>query len=374
MIGIIGGYGEVGVQAALRLAEWGRLPLRIGGRNAAAVQAGRSGRLSAAEWQTVDIADERSLNSFADGCALLVNCAGPSFELSARLAGFCSRNGYLLVDAGLAQGAEAAGSGQEARGKGGSWPKESFLYAAGAMPGLSGLLPRWLARSMDTVRTLRCITGGLDTFTAAAAEDYLVGVMGAENEPLAAWKDGARRSAALSKQNAVRLPLYAREVTLYPYMDREAELVAGSLKLHDGEWYLAVDGTSVPAVLETARPQFAADRSGAIERLRRASGLDAAGRRSYIHFLIQAEGLRGGRPAARTLALRAESPSQLTGAAVAAAAMAAVEGGLPPQATPLAEIPDPDTIVSLLRRQSGLELQVLEGTIEDLLREEEGEL
>ncbi len=366
MIGIIGGYGDVGLQAARTLQAWGQYPLRLGGRNPAGARASLEAEFPRAEWAGVDIEDHRSLASFLAGCRLIVNCAGPSHRTAARVAEICLAEGCHHVDAGVDKSLAALR---------GTPQNTAVVYAAGAVPGLSGLLPRWLAKSFERVETLVFYSGALDGFTASAAEDYLAGVADRDNEPLAAWKNGARRPAALRRRTGTALPFFPRQVTLYPYLDAEAELVAVSLALRDGEWYMAVDGSHVPPVLEAVSAQFAADPRGAVGRLGTAAGLDAAGRRKYINLLVQLGGIKDGAPAVRTLVLRAGRPSVLTGAVAAAAGIAVLEGEIPPGVRSLAELPDPDRIMVRLNGDKAVSrLQVLESSVDELLQGVEGEV
>lgn len=367
MIGIIGAYGDVGLNAARMLYEWGKHPLRMGGRNAQGAKELYSGEFPQAEWLNVDIEDEQSLYAFVQGCTLIVNCAGPSYRTAARVAQACLEKSCRLVDAGVDKSMEALGreSGRPL----------TVLYGAGATPGLSALLPRWLGQAFDRVDSLVCYTGVLNRFTAAAAQDYLAGVSGSDNQPLAAWKDGICRPSALRRKQQVRLPFFPREVTLYPYIDREARFVASTLSLRDGEWYITGDGRHVPAVLDEARLAFSTDRQYAVKRLCEASALDSAGRQNYIRFLLQLIGSSSGSPIARTLILEAGQTSLLTGATAGAAAMAVLEGEVAAGVRPLAEISDPAKVVDRLRSANCInQFHVADGRLEDLLQAAEGEL
>lgn len=366
MIGIIGGYGDVGMQAARMLKAWGKQPLRIGGRNPELARLNYAQEFPQAEWMGIDIEDNRSVESFLNGCKLIVNCAGPSHRTAARVARISMEKGCHHVDAGIDKGLEAMRA----------IPQNTVvLYAAGATPGLSGLLPRWLAKSFDAVDSLLYYYGALDRFTATAAEDYLAGVSSPDNRPLAAWKNGACQFAALSRKSGNKLPLFLREVTLYPYFDAEAEFVSTSLALRDGEWYIAVDGTHVPTILEGVRAQFLLDSKGAVNRLCTATELDSFGQHKYMNFIIQCAGFKDGVAITRTLLLQAGRPADLTGSVIASAAIVVLEGDIPAGVRPLAEIPDPVQVISRLSRAECISrLNVVEGSVEQLLHIVEGEI
>ena len=366
MIGIIGGYGDVGLEAVKSLAQWGKSPLRIGGRNPAEARKRLGGALPQAEWRELDLEDARSLAAFAADCELVLNCAGPSHRASARVARLCASLGCHYVDAGddpmfREMRAEAT--------------DRVILYAAGASPGLSGLLPRWLAGTFDdTVHSLWYCMGSLDRFTASAAEDYLAGIAGGANEPLAAWRDGARRPSAAQRRSGVALPGWSRDIALYPYMDEEAEEVASTLSLRDGEWHIAVDGTATTRVLEEARAQFATEPGTAVRRLCEATALDSAGRSPYMHLIVQLAGRAGGTECTRTLLVQADRPAAMTGRTAAAAARAVLEGEIPAGVRPLAGIPDPEPVARRLREDRSTRWTVINRSVAEMMETEEGEI
>ncbi len=364
MIGIIGGYGDVGLEAARAFLKLGKSNLKIGGRNPQAVSSEIRSEFSTAEWAAVDIHNVQSLASFCQDCNLIVNCAGPSSRFSARVAQLCLEKGCHCVDAGTD---DKLATLQEQSGE------TVVIHAAGAIPGLSGLLPRWLGASFDKVDSLISYTGMLDEFTAAAAEDYLAGVIKA-NKPLAAWQDGECMIGVLRKQKA-ELPFFPHEVTLYPYFDKETEFVAKSLGLHDGKWYLANEGSRVAALLEEISIQFWTNPKAAVERICQASKLDAAGREKYLRFIMQLDGFIHGSKATRTLVLQAEKPSAVIGSAAAAAGVAVLAGNVPAGVRPLSEIAALNIVIDKLQELGCQSMfKVVDLSIEQLLQPMEGEL
>ncbi|QDR79898.1 saccharopine dehydrogenase NADP-binding domain-containing protein [Sporomusa termitida] len=366
MIGVIGGYGDVGLQAVRMLQKWGKVRLKIGGRNPAEARKNLGVEFAETEWVPVDAENVQSVEHFLAGCELVINCTGPSSRLGGRVAGMCLAKGCHHIDAGV---------NKELESLHGAPYNTISLYAAGAVPGLSGLLPRWLAKSFDQLESMLCYIGSLDRFTASAAEDYLAGASGRGNKPLAAWQNGSCRLSVLRRRERIQLPFFAREVTLYPYFDQEAEFVASSLLLNNGEWYIASDGKQVSSLLEEVCGQFLTERETAIRRLCRASEIDSAGRQRYINFIIQLSGKINGCRIDRTLVLQADRPAVLTGLAAAAAGMAVLAGEIPPGVCPLAEIVDPCSVVTRLVNANGIkQLKVFEGPIEQLLQQVEGEI
>lgn len=364
MIGIIGGYGDVGLEAARAFLKFGKSNLKIGGRNPQSVSREIKSEFSDAKWVAVDIHHTGSLAAFCQDCKLIINCAGPSSKLSIRVAQLCLEKGCHCVDTGTDDKLETL---QEKSGK------TIVIHAAGAIPGLSGLLPRWLGASFDQVDSLISYTGILDRFTISAAEDYLAG--GIEtNKPLATWQDGGCATRGLKKKK-IELPFFSREVHLYPYCDKETEFVAKSLGLNDGKWYLVNEGSRVAALLEEIRIQFLTEPKTAVERICQASKLDAAGRAKYLRFIMQLDGLINGRKATRTFVFQAENPSAVIGSVTAAAGMAVLEGSVPTGVSALSRIANLNAVIDKLQKLGCQNMfKVFDLSIEQLSQPIEGEL
>ncbi|MFF3441517.1 saccharopine dehydrogenase NADP-binding domain-containing protein [Streptosporangium sp. NPDC002721] len=305
MIGIVGGYGAVGGAAARLLAGHG---VRVGGRDLEAARRFVSEELGGrGEAWEVDAYDEAGLARFCRGCTVVVNCAGPSYLLLDRVARASFLAGADYVD--------AAGDGPvfdrlAATGTAGA----TAVLSAGMLPGLTGLLPRHLARFAGAgPHRLDVYTGGLDRLTPAAAGDVLLSGRGDHGEALAAWRGGGTVSRALSPAYGVELPYFHGPVTAYPFLGTEAARVAGELGLEEARWYNVITGDRVLAAMSAA--VSAAD-------LMRVAELELAGRTPYYVLLFQLSGPGS----TRTMALRAADSYELTAAVVAHTTEAVLRG------------------------------------------------
>ncbi|MFV1478372.1 hypothetical protein [Serratia marcescens] len=292
MIGILGGFGAVGREVARILHRWGETSLRVGGRHPQPV--------SWAQSCYVDVSDEESLMAFATDCRLIVNCAAPSARLSQQVANRLHAAGIPLVDAG---GIDCPAALKPQVGQ----HPVSALFAAGALPGLSGILPVWLARTLERVDALHCWFGVFDRFTPGGAEDYLEGVLRTPASP----------HSLPRRQSNVILPFFPRPVLLQPYEDEESRRVTEQLEIRYSRWYLALDGEHLARALETAR---VLPREAAIQAVVEGATLDVAGRHKWVNFLIQVDGVRQGASTTLTLLLRAPGIAQLTAACAATCA------------------------------------------------------
>ncbi|MGM0353113.1 saccharopine dehydrogenase NADP-binding domain-containing protein, partial [Streptomyces sp. ECR3] len=152
VIGVLGASGAVGRAAVHALRALGHTGLRLGGRTPSALCAvaqEEPGRYDETVWADADA--PQGLRAFTEGCHTVLNCAGPTYRLRATVASAALAAGAHCVDvAGDDPAAEdLSKDGDPAR------DGRTVVLSAGALPGLSSLLPRWLAgQGLDTVSAL----------------------------------------------------------------------------------------------------------------------------------------------------------------------------------------------------------------------------
>ncbi|TCK25719.1 saccharopine dehydrogenase NADP-binding domain-containing protein [Pseudonocardia endophytica] len=350
VVGILGGYGTVGRATAHHLRTWAgaSVRLRIGGRRADAASAFVSAELGGdAEAVGVDLDSPSELDRFADGCAVVVNCAGPSRRAYDRAARAARDAGAGYVDAA---GEEPLRDRLADPASG--WRGPAVLNA-GMFPGLSGLLPRCLYRAerFDRADRLLGYVGGIDRFTPGAAGDYVESLFSGSSEGGVAWRGGVRTPNALRRLTGVELPFFPDAVTAQPGLTSEVDTLVEALHLSDVDWYNVFPGDRVLDVLRRIQGTAPADRdvAAATGELIAAAELDRAGRRSYQLFVYQLEGTIDGGRAVRTLVLRGEDGYGLSGMVTALAAVEVLEGAVPDGAHFAADVLDPDRTWSWVR-------------------------
>jgi Saccharopine dehydrogenase NADP binding domain len=339
-VGILGGYGGVGRVAAVRLHSWGVRRQRIGGRHPERALP-LIAKTAGGEAEAVDADDPGSLARFCEGCAVVVNCAGPSSHLLDRVARAALAAGADYVDAG---GDDAVYDRLADRdlARGG----RTVQLSAGMVPGLSGLLPRHLAATFDRVTRLTAYVGGRGRMTATAAADYLAASGGGSGASLASWTRGARVPLSLTPLRGVELPFFGSGLTAYPYLSKETERLASDLGISEVRWYTVFDGENLPRSLARHRGMSGGQ---AVADLVRAASLDAFGRHPYQVMVFQLDGESGGRPRSRTLVVRGCDANELTGTTTALAALATLREEVPPGLHFAAQALDPGTTLRRLR-------------------------
>ncbi|MGW0915201.1 saccharopine dehydrogenase NADP-binding domain-containing protein [Streptomyces sp. NPDC002784] len=371
-LAVLGGYGAVGSAALRVLAE--RRPgatVRIGGRHEgqAATLLGELGLRG--EAMPVDLHDGRSLAAFCQGARLVLNCAGPSYQVLDRVAWAALAAGAAYVDPG---GDEPV---FEALHRPGTFTGTAVL-TAGMQPGLTGLLPRLLARSMSHPRTLTAYVGTMDRLTPAGAADYLLSLGGSYGVAQAAIRGGVRVERELEPRSGIEPPYAGRRVDAYPYLSFEAEQVAAECGLSDVDWFNVFEGgahmMSCLSRLQGAM-RGESDLGRAADELTRAAALDLFGKEPFQLMLFEVTGSHGGEPATRGLALRGNDTYALTGLTAALAALDVLDGRIGPGIHFAATVLDSGTVLEALRACPAVTtLEVLEQPLLGPLRMEEGAL
>ncbi|MER7837614.1 saccharopine dehydrogenase NADP-binding domain-containing protein [Streptomyces sp. NPDC096040] len=355
LIGVLGASGAVGRAAVRELRELGHAGLRLGGRTTSALcavaeedPAGRD------EIIWADAATPGGLRVFAEGCDIVLNCVGPTYRLRATVASAALAAGAHCVDvAGDDPAAEDLLKEGDPAGDG-----RTVVLSAGALPGLSSLLPRWLARQgLDSASGLTAHCGGLETCSPTVARDLMLSLTAggadgaAYGEALAAIRGGRRVPRALRTAEDTERAGFPGRVAVQPYLSGESERLAAELGLDRLDWYNVHPGPQVRALLNLLPGRLAAgdDPDDLAHRLILAADLDLAGRKPYYVMDFELSGTASGQPATSGLTLRAASSYRLTAAVGALAVDAVLRAAVPPGVHFACDVLDPATTVSHLR-------------------------
>lgn len=345
-VAVLGASGAVGGHTARLLAELGVERLRLGSRRPSAGD--HAGAVTDAETVAVDLWDDAELAGFCAGASVVVNCAGPSYAVVDRVA--------LAARAAAAHYVDPGGDVPLARALSATdWTGVAVLNA-GLMPGLTSVLPRWLATGMRECRTLTAHIGLLDRMTPVGAAEYLLTLSGEHGEALAAWRDGARRSRALEPASGATVPFFPGPVDLQPYLSLETERLASSLGLSYVDWWNVFDGTGhvlrTLGRLRAVTGDGTAEVESAARQLCAAADLDLFGRTPYQTLVFRLDGAGE----SRTAVLRGTDTYALTAAVAAFATRRALDGAIPPGVHHVEDAVPADALCAWLRTRSEVTL------------------
>lgn len=357
MIGIIGGYGDIGKEVVGLLYQWGVRSLKVGGRSIGKIEQFYQEQYPEIKLQAVDFRNIQSLHSFMQGCELVINCSGPSHETSYGIAKAAAKMNVHYIDLGMDAGIkelEAADS------------PTILLYGCGTSQGLSGILQRILLDDFDMPRELEYSFGGISAYTATAAEDFIKGTMRPANQSMVMWDNGLV-NCGMPKMDTS--DCFNKETQFYPFYDEESAYIVQNYRIQKGIWTFAIEGVHFNHVLKRARFSFQHNPEKTIQDICDASQKDAQMFKEQIKFYLRVVGERQGKEEQKTLSLRADAQNVLSGAVTAAAATAILAGEIRQGVHHLITIDDPG---SIYRRLEALTFIRLTKEREEIL--EEGEI
>lgn len=336
MIGVLGGYGAIGLETVRFLSGFrsdlcvlGRDPQRAERRLA---QAGLADRVRVAQ---MDVCDESRLASFAETADVLINCTGPSHDYSGVCARLAADHACHYIDLGMIEETdEPVIAAKE--------PACAIVHAAGMSQGLSGLLQRYILRDMPAADLTYCF-GGISAYTRTAADDFVHGITRRRHRSMVCWQDGALRRCGPSPLNTGGL--FDAETAFYPFFDEESDHMVRHCHLRRGLWCFAVEGTAFNCVMKRMRYMYEADPAQAVRAVVEASAADQSVWGERIKFYLSA-GVPDGRQ--RRLTLTAPSQAALSAAVVAETVRAVLDGRIGQGVCRLAAVADERPIVENL--------------------------
>lgn len=347
VIGLIGGSGTVGRTAALRISEAGFGTLRIGGRNRETARAVADECAGPAEPIPLDLTDEAALKEFCSGCTVVVNCAGPSYLVLDAVARTAFSVGADYVDIGgdlpAADALRAANTAAE----------RTAIFSAGAMPGLSGLLPRLITDGRP-LRRLETYVGGAARFTPLSAADGLLTRGDRFGEAMASMQDGTIVSKSVAPLRGVELPGFPRRVQAWPYLTAEAQSLGRLPGVTEVRAYNVFASDRLNHAMTQAWAQLPAFPDHAelaphIPSIIDATLADETEFGSFYVMLFTGRPARGHDRGITRVVLRAEDSYGLSGSVVALAVEHILSGKIAPGVHLAAEALDPASTVKWLR-------------------------
>lgn len=364
MIGIIGAYGDIGVNVMRALKKLGINSLKGGGRDISKVSDSLKAEFQGIVWENVDVTSKKQLRAFAKGCEVLVNCT-PSYAMSEETVEYLKGYGCKYVDVGYSD------NFYNAQGD----SRDTVIFSAGSNPGLSMMLCRYIAKRFVKVDSIKYIFGALDVFSLGAARDYIEGISSCHSIPLSAYRNGVKTTMAAKRQSQVDVAMFPRCVELCPFSDMETDMIMNMIGAQDGTFYTALDGKFLTKELNKIRMKYSQSPDEAVSDLMRVSKLEMTDKSSYIRFLIEVVGETEKGRESMTLYFYNESASQLTGAVAACVAFLAYQGKLAEGIYPCAATNNFEEMINMITKVCDEAVfRIFPGTSRSLLEIEEGEI
>ncbi|HEV2999387.1 MAG TPA: saccharopine dehydrogenase NADP-binding domain-containing protein [Solirubrobacteraceae bacterium] len=357
-VAVIGASGATGRVVAEELA--GHVPggaLVLAGRDPARVRAALPGVAPRFDVRAVDVFDDRSLAALCADCDVVVNCAGPSAAVRDRVARAAVAAGAHYVDPGGDEEVVAAlvDSWREPADRG-----LSCVFYAGWIPGLSGVLVRWVdgvARSRGVrVSALDLFCGDSNVWSETGFEDAL-SLFSRYPGPYsyAGGRVVSRRLAQPSAWRRVALPApIGRRLAFMCFMS-ELRQFARESDANVASWVAPLGSPLTGAAMAAGAAMVGPRPRLAARLLRAATARDARSGRagSGVGVLAaRATGRLGGRPASVSATVVERRHYLVTGVACAIGVRMLLDGRLSARGCRyLCDVVDPAAFVDELARR-----------------------
>lgn len=365
-IGILGAYGKVGMQVLRFLHDKNKYLLDAAGRRPDKRKTEIKGFLKNVNWSKVDVNKTEELEAFVKGKDVIVNCTGPSVIYSRSIAGVCQKYVSKYVDTGHVKPLD----------DGALKPGSLCVYAAGACPGLSAFLCRYMTGRFQSVENLVHITVMDGVFTKNAAWDYLDGVTGEHKIPPMGMDSLYRTNYRYLKRGNTELPFLDQTVELSPYFDEEAESVVNMCQPSHASFYAGFPAGYFRKNVEHASILFSQDAEYAAKDLAQKSRISHSDGDGMLMFLTEVSGISiEGKEKTETLAVKTRNPSALTGETAGVITDMIAGGSFGFGLYPLCRIQSYEEAMDQVQELKSIEqFQIFESDIQSLNVIDEGEI
>lgn len=314
LIGILGCGGALGRVACEVLRPSCRIR---GGQRSQPQNLGAADKEEVGEWVRVDLYNTTSLADFCQGCDVILNCAGPSYRIGDRVALAAAAAGAHYVDT---FGADLVEKSLSEKSVGTS---SIFVLSAGSFPGLSGILPRWLAgQGFDVLDSLHAFAGGREYCSPGAGADLLLSSVAGFGIPDAFWRKGAVVRNAGKYADKVELPGCKEEVYVQRFLNRETARLARQLPVQEAHWYNIVADKQAADTILTCCARLTVDSgdtvlTAAVSELAAAAAMALSGSPPWYTIMVEIQGQARGETVRKRAILRSASSYRLSGVVAA---------------------------------------------------------
>ena len=333
-IGIVGGYGGVGIEAAKSLLlETTEHEIFIGGPDKGKGKVAVESMGPAAFSHVVNAYDQSSLDNFCQMCDIVINCAAPSRRIFDRVALASMRQGIPYVDTGgdsLLYNALISNKEEEIKRK-----RLTFIVGAGIYPGLCGVFVAYEAKNyFDVVSYLEFYHAVLGRFTHNSAYDIICTMTDDSGDYFKAglyYENGKRKRDGRARVKDVELPLPVGKVDAYPIFTEDLSRIVEGYSIKSARAYNITLGKSFPraitSILMSKQYETEDQKQQSANLLVKASEEDSKGKKPFTMFHLIMEGQKNGTDRKITSTMVLEDGYKVSGI-VAANTARLIMGGL----------------------------------------------
>lgn len=242
-IGMLGATGAVGREAIQTILTSTDHRVVLGGRDPAKLRELFKEMAARVECLEVDVHNRTKLDSLCRRCDIIINCAGPSKQIGDTIAAACLEHGVHYVDVSGDEHLyrQLLMRQQEIVDKG-----LLFVISAGVYPGLSELLPAYVAKTeFDEIDSLELFFAGQGDFSLNAAYDIVCSIEEDTGLGMTYCRQGEPQKINGHFHRQFVLPYPAGKRDTYPVLNHEFARMAKSSGIKSAYFYNSYHNNSV---------------------------------------------------------------------------------------------------------------------------------
>lgn len=215
-LGIIGATGQVGVGAVKTLLNNYSASLLLGGRKIAKLMEQFGEESETMKYQAVDVFNEASIQAFCENCYLVINAAGPSSLILARVAEACLVTNTTYIDVSGDKAMKLAIEDALAKHNN----PITCAISGGVYPGLTEMFVAYLLRQ-KWVERISCYFAGKGSFSETGAYDIISSLEKDEGYGMSYYRNGDIKKLTSGIGSQKLLPAPFHQVYTLPLMNEE---------------------------------------------------------------------------------------------------------------------------------------------------------
>ncbi|WP_020588910.1 saccharopine dehydrogenase NADP-binding domain-containing protein [Desulfobacter curvatus] len=325
IIGVIGGYGQIGLEVVKSLLKTTNSTIIIAGRKKGRgiVDCNNNSRVS---YEMLDINDPQKLSLFCNKCEIIMNCAGPATKVSKKISFSALKQKKHYIDLG-----GCSSLYRDLIQKNSIIKSQclTFVLSAGMFPGIFEIFPIYIARKhFSNINSLEYYFACLDRITFSAAYDMVVEIF---ERPNAGLDKTDQPQTVFRGSNEITLPDPVGKITGHSFYNEETHQIVKALNSKTALFYSTFCGEMTRKSLFEISMIKKYDESNIVDlsnQLVQASEIDVKKNKSYAMFYLILSGESEGRLKKVISTLSVNQSHRLSGIVAATVAKLIISGKL----------------------------------------------
>lgn len=321
MIGIVGATGDIGLECAKILNDYGIQSLKLGYRKKEKIVKSKN------IFKFVNLEDINSCVEFIEGCDCIINCSRYSDSAIFNLIDTVNKNRCILIDLSYYDFYEKITFG------GGT-----IYHGVGSSPGLMESLPIIISKIFDKTHSFQIYYASIGKFTCNAAKEYLR-YLNEDSFYATSILNSGNIEPYLERNKTITLPISSEKWMLFPYIDKRTLKVCREIDVENAMFNMCINDGYIYNFLKNIRSNSVGNINKMARKLVDISHLDNIGKTEFCGFVLEAIGIKDENMIEANLIIKSMSPTRLTALTAAAVSLLALEHDNKSEVKDMSEFP-----------------------------------